>query len=190
MPKYRNGSTRLSHWDYRNEGAYFLTICTDNRIHHFGECKNGKMQLSTAGAIVQGCWYQIPKLNNHVRLGEFVVMPNHIHGVLIIERPPPTVGALKFNAPTVGGINNDTTTPKNKHFQDLSPKSGSVSRMIQQYKRACTLHIKNVQPDIHFRWQPRFHDHIIRDQASYERISQYIIDNPKKWQDDKFYQHE
>jgi putative transposase len=83
--KYRIPSARLPHWDYANDGAYFITICTDNKIHHFGECKNGKMKLSTAGAIVQGFWFEIPKHFAHVILGEFTVMPNHIHGIVMID---------------------------------------------------------------------------------------------------------
>ena len=83
--KYRIESARKPGWDYRNAGAYFITICTHNRVHHFGECKNGKMKLSTIGAIVQGFWFEIPKHAENVRLGEFVVMPNHLHGVLILS---------------------------------------------------------------------------------------------------------
>jgi putative transposase len=83
--KYRIPSARLQHWDYANDGAYFITICTHDKIHHFGECKNGKMKLSTMGAIVQGFWYEIPKHFAHVILGEFTVMPNHIHGIVMLD---------------------------------------------------------------------------------------------------------
>jgi hypothetical protein len=73
-------------WDYGTNGAYFITICTKNRQYFFGECEKGKMKLSTLGAIAQGFWYEIPKHFPFVELGEFVVMPNHIHGVLILNK--------------------------------------------------------------------------------------------------------
>jgi putative transposase len=87
--RFRNGSARLKGWDYRNPSAYFITICTHNRQHFFGECTHGTMKLSTMGAIVQGFWYEIPKFSPHVKLGAFVVMPDHLHGILILtDRPP------------------------------------------------------------------------------------------------------
>jgi hypothetical protein len=76
--KYRIDSTRLTSWNYNGEGMYFVTICTKNREHFFGECKDKKMKLSSIGALIQGFWYQIPKHFPHVTLGEFIVMPNHI----------------------------------------------------------------------------------------------------------------
>ena len=83
--KYRIPSARKPGWDYRNAGAYFITICTKDRRHFFGEVKDQQMVLSTMGAVVQGFWFEIPKHFDHVRLGEFVVMPNHIHGILILD---------------------------------------------------------------------------------------------------------
>ena len=118
--KYRIESTRLKGWDYRNPGEYFITICTQNRQHFFGECKNGKMKLSTAGAIAQGFWFEIPKHYDHVQLGEFVVMPNHVHGILILSEMKNgnngdggndggiAVETLKFNVSTTPTT---TTTP-------------------------------------------------------------------------------
>ena len=90
------------------------------------------------------------------------------------------VERLNFNVSTVGQ-NRD-------FFRQISPKSGSVSRIIQQFKRICTIHIGQSFPDLNFKWQERFHDHIIRDEASFQRISNYIILNPEKWAEDKFFQ--
>jgi REP element-mobilizing transposase RayT len=228
MQKYRNtyriASARLSGWDYRNVGAYFITICTHNREHYFGECKQGKMKLSIAGMIAQGCWYQIPFLNPHVSLGAFVVMPNHIHGILILDemendgrdvgRDVGRGGVETFDS-NVSNVNlsnvntsnkssnvnhdlkpNDITNSdgvlvnndhKNLFYQNISPKSGSVSRIIQQYKTVCTKHIRLACPEIGFEWQTRFHDHIIRNDMSFKKISDYIKSNPKNWKDDKFH---
>lgn len=259
--KYRTESTRLPGWDYRNSGAYFITICTQNREHFFGDCQNGKMILTTAGMIVQGCWYQIPFLNSRVALGAFVVMPNHVHGILILNDQNNknhnngnhnNVEAFESNASTL--LSNESTLPsnespllsnestlssteskfqsnekklpsnkssissnkssiqsnassippsstkssipslsnttnKNEYFQNISPKSGSVSRIVQQYKTVCTKHIRLACPEINFEWQSRFYDHIIRNENSFQNISNYIINNPKNWNKDKFFKN-
>lgn len=83
--KYRIPSARLQQWDYRWAGAYFITICTQNRIHYFGDIENGKMVLSNIGVLADAFWYEINNHAQNVELGEFVVMPNHVHGVLILS---------------------------------------------------------------------------------------------------------
>jgi REP element-mobilizing transposase RayT len=187
LNKYRSESIRLKGWDYRSGGAYFITICTKNREHFFGECQNGIMKLSTAGMIVQGCWFQIPYLNLHVELGAFVVMPNHIHGILILDDIDNTVeidGSVEMFDSNISTTT--TNNQKNQYFKNISPKSGSVSRIIQQYKTVCTKHIKQACPNLKFHWQSLFHDHIIRDETSFQRISNYIKQNPSKWTEDNF----
>jgi len=84
--KYRIPSARLQTWDYANNGAYFITICTQNREHFFGNIKNGIMQLSEIGKLAAQFWYEIPNHFPMVELGNFVVMPNHVHGILIINK--------------------------------------------------------------------------------------------------------
>lgn len=217
--KYRIESARLQGWDYRNAGAYFITICTHGRVHHFGECRDGKMKLSTMGLIVQGCWYEIPRLNDHVRLGEFIVMPNHVHGVLMLAEMEDgdeigmgmgMIETLQCNVCTTDGDAdtdrnanadanananadrnaNANSNPKSEFFRKISPKSGSVSRMLGSFKSACSYHINRTFPDLEFAWQERFHDHIIRNEESFVRISNYILNNPLKWEEDKFFQDE
>jgi len=83
--RYRIESARLMNWDYRNEGAYFITICTRNKEHFFGEITNEMMKLSTAGAIVKGFWYEIENHFMNVTLDVFTVMPNHIHGIILLN---------------------------------------------------------------------------------------------------------
>jgi hypothetical protein len=98
------------------------------------------------------------------------------------------VETFESNASTPLSHANNISKP-NKHpfYQNISPKSGSVSRMIQQYKTVCTKHIRSACPDIDFTWQTRFYDHIIRNQQAFQNISNYIINNPKNWVDDKFH---
>src|SRR5690554_2732210 len=83
--KYRNESIRLQGWDYGRAGLYFITICTKDREHFFGEINKGRMQVSPAGAIAHVLWYEIKNHSKNVELGEFVVMPNHLHGLLILD---------------------------------------------------------------------------------------------------------
>ena len=85
IDRYRISSTRLQKWDYRWKGAYFITICSRNRESCFGEITDGKIQLSGIGIIADILWYEIKNHTKNVDLGAFVVMPNHIHGILILN---------------------------------------------------------------------------------------------------------
>ena len=194
--KYRVASARLQHYDYRTNGAYFITICTHQQVRFFGECLDGEMKLSTMGAIVQGFWYEIPKHFAFVSLGEFVVMPNHVHGILILNN---TVETLHCNVSTNAAqpeqswqpvqtlhCNVSTDAPKNEFFSAISPDAGSISTIVRSYKSICSKHIHLAFPAQNFRWQARFYDHIIRDEPAYEKISNYILHNPASWEDDKF----
>ena len=208
--KYRIPSARAQWWDYGWNGAYFITICTQNREHFFGKIRNGKMELSPLGVIADILWHEIPNRVPNVELGDFVVMPNHIHGILILDRP---VGAelvgdggnvqtghalsLPPNAPNVQTGHalslppdvptpvptTDTRTIGQKRFQNIG--KNTVSSIIGSYKSAVTKHANRL--GLENGWQSRFHDHIIRNDAAYQRISNYIIDNILKWQDDKFH---
>lgn len=182
---------RLSNknWDYRWAGAYFITICTQNREHYFGEMANGKMQLSNIGVIADVLWHQIPQHHQNVELGAFVVMPNHVHGILIINDHADNV--ISDNVETGHSLSlrsNQPPQPEQKtigqnRFQNIG--KNSISSMIGSYKSAVTKHARRLGFD--FQWQSRFHDHIIRDDQSFQRISNYIINNPANWQEDKFF---
>jgi putative transposase len=188
--KYRIASARLQNWDYGSDGAYFVTICCKDRNHFFGECEDGKMKLSTEGAIVQGFWYEIPKHFPFVVLGEFIVMPNHIHGILILDKERYNayleVETRQCLVSTTDKISsNINKTIGQNRFQNQG--KDTVSSIIGSYKSVCTKHIRMAFPTLEFGWQTRFWDNIIRDAQSFENISQYIINNPKTWEDDKFF---
>lgn len=189
--KYRIKSDRLEGWDYSNAGAYFITICTHNRIHHFGKCQNGQMQLSTIGLIVQGCWFEIPRFNPQVQLGSFIVMPNHVHGILILDEMGGSDTTMNSDTNAVETLQCNVSTmgehKSSKFYQKISPEPGSISTIIRSFKSACTKHINKTFPNSGFKWQARFHDHIIRNEQSYHRISNYINNNPKVWKEDRFY---
>ncbi len=182
--KYRNESARLQNWDYGSDAAYFITICTKDREHYFGEIQKGKMQVSPAGAIAHALWFEIKNHAKNIELGEFVVMPNHVHGILILDgnNDIANIGRdVACNVPT------ETETPnqKNEQMTAISPKSNTISSIIRSYKSAVTKYCNRLE--LTFAWQPRFHDHIIRNDESFHRISEYIKNNPANWHEDKFY---
>lgn len=139
--KYRIESTRLNNWDYRNNGAYFITICTTNRKHFFGEIViNGtskEMKLSAVGMLAEKYWEEIPKHFPFVELGNFVVMPNHMHGILIINNDI-AVETLHCNVLSSETLHCNVCTDDDEFFSKISPKSGSISTIIRSYKSIVT----------------------------------------------------
>lgn len=200
IDRYRIGSTRLQKWDYRWKGAYFITICSRNRESCFGEIADGKMKLSGIGIIADILWYEIKTHAKNVDLGAFVVMPNHIHGILIlngnnypannnvdIESVNDDINVETLHATS---LQPNQTLPtksslKNEFMSDISPKSESVSTIIRSYKSAVSKHAHRL--GLVFVWQERFYDNIIRDEKSLLTISKYIENNPANWIDDRFF---
>lgn len=183
--KYRNESARKPSWYYTQPGAYFITICTHDRAPWFGFVQSGIMCVSDIGSIVHQCWANIPHHFPHVSLDAFIVMPDHMHGIIIIDkRPRVIVGTYDSYVPTPAGGKNDhrRTKPVTESipFIPQRPPSGSVGTIIGQFKSVCTKRMwETGHPD--FAWQTRFHDRIIRNDAALERIRRYIIDNPTNW---------
>lgn len=184
-------SPRAPWWDYGNAGAYFITICTKNRAHYFGKIVNGGMILSTVGIIADILWYEIPNHAQNLTLGEFVVMPNHIHGILILNESVGTrqniINVGTEQALSLQGENNVAGTGQapSLHPRLRNPSKNTVSSIIGGYKSAVSKHANRL--GFESGWQLRFHDHIIRNDAEYTKIANYIINNPMNWKDDKFY---
>lgn len=169
-------SPRNPNWDYGTNAAYFITICIANRRHFFGEIENGKMKLSQAGTIADHLWHEIKNHAKNIALGEFVVMPNHIHGILIINGNPDPDSVRTTHAlsqPIAGKL----------RYQNQG--KNTVSSIIGSYKSAVTKHCN--RSGIDFGWQSRYHDHIIRSELSYYRIAEYIKNNPLNWKEDSFH---
>lgn len=171
--KYRIASARLQGYDYGQNAAYFITICTKDRVHYFGEIDIGKMRLNAVGLLSEKYWLEIPKHFPFIKLENFVVMPNHVHGILIIDKTDSHT--QKVDESKTGGV-----TGKNNPML-----YGNISRIIRWYKGRCLFEIHKIQTG--FQWQSRFHDHIIRNQKSFENIQNYIQNNPSNWGKDKFY---
>jgi len=196
--KYRIPSARAQWWDYGWNGSYFITICTWEKERYFGEVLNGKMILSKTGIIADILWHQIPRYAKHVELGKYVVMPNHMHGILILNKPDFTnkqdndldnSQVETLHATSLRPENQQDTKEleelKNEFMSSISPKSNSVGAIIRSYKSAVTKHANRL--GLEHAWQPRYHDHIIRNEDEFHRISNYIKINPENWKKDRFY---
>lgn len=199
--KYRNESMRLQRWDYGWDAAYFITICTKDREHFFGKVVEGAMELSLVGVIADVLWYEIKNHAKNVELGAFVVMPNHIHGIIILNGNKRLGTTDDNNNDDVGTRHalplhhqqtntNDEFEPREmvktigqKRFQNQG--KNTISSMVGSYKSAVTKHANRLH--LKFAWQSLFYDHIIRDRQSFERISDYIQKNPMNWKEDKFF---
>ncbi len=178
--KYRIESTRLKHWDYGWNATYFITICTKNRECFFGDVVDGDMVLNEIGKIANDCWLEIPEHFPFVKLGNHVIMPNHVHGIVVIDKPDDGRNdGRNVETQNFASLQSVSST-KNK----FGPQSKNLASIIRGFKIGVTKNARLIKPD--FAWQSRFHDHIIRDDASFHRISEYIINNPLNWSDDQF----
>lgn len=180
--KYRIPSARAGWWDYAADAAYFVTICTKNRVLYFGTVVDSVLELSEIGKIAHRCWAAIPEHFPSVILGEFVIMPNHLHGIVVIDKE----NAIADDNP-VETLHATSLRPNetNKFMSKISPKPQSLPAVIRSFKSAVTYSVRQTDPD--FAWQPRYHDRIIRDQPEHERITSYIQNNPKNWQEDNLF---
>jgi putative transposase len=202
-------SIRLTGYDYAQEGAYFVTLCTENRACIFGEMNDGLMQYTQLGMIAHNEWYKTSGIRNNVALGAFVVMPNHIHGIIIITRselhspsnssmhsPQRTQTELiqgEFNSPLRGEHDNPKqgergSLQKGECNSPLRSPSQTIGAIIRGYKSAVTK--QNNMLGLHMDtpiWQKNYYDHIIRNETSYQHIDNYIRQNPLLWKEDKFF---
>ncbi|HCY78045.1 MAG TPA: transposase [Ignavibacteriales bacterium] len=162
--KYRIESTRLPTWDYRNAEYYFITILTKNRKHYFGKVVDGKLIHSKINNIVIEEWMNTALLRSNIELDEWVLMPNHFHGIMIKNSQE-----------------NLNTNDDNKSIL----KSNSLGSIIGQFKSISTKRIRK-SGLVEFSWQPGFYEHIIRNEQALENIRKYIRLNPLKWAIDEY----
>ena len=187
--KYRIASARMKNYDYASNGAYFVTIVTKNREHFFGEIVDNKMQLSEIGKITQKYWDEIPQHFPFIKLDEMVVMPNHIHGILWIDKDDVDGDVacrrdVACNVSTTPTPTGEIKKIKNKQMAKISPKRGSLASVIRSFKSVVTKNSRERKKNI-FAWQPRFHDRIIRNENELNRIREYIAKNPEMWMRDR-----
>jgi len=171
--KHNRRSIRLKGYDYSQAGQYFITTCIQNRACLLGRVEDGAMQLNDAGKMVKEEWLKLLERFPNIRLHEFVVMPNHFHGILEIVDGPP-LGQPQGIGPTEVG-------PKRKTLGDMVGAFGSIT--TGEYIRGVKNH--NWQRFDRKLWQRNYWEHIIRNENAFNNISQYIKNNPRKWQEDK-----
>ena len=180
--KYRIKSIRLPNWDYSADGYYFVTICTKNSELFFGNVQNGIMGLNELGCIACEQWLKTAQLRKNVILDEWVVMPNHVHGIIIINNTSPVETRRDENIVNPAVETRRGASLRGNAFGPL--KSNSLQSIINHFKGAVTqLCRKNGYHQ--FKWQTRFYDHIIRNEESLNNIRQYILNNPWKWEQDR-----
>lgn len=210
-------SIRLKGYDYAQAGAYFITICCQDRICRFGQVVDGEMVLNALGQIAYQEWVQLTERFANFELDVFQIMPNHIHGIMLLSDPvgagftPAQIGRQQFgrkDQPQVDANGQPQTDDQPQVGSDLDqPSVGlkgqpqgiapTVSDMVGAYKslvaHGCLEILKSQYtgaksvPKMGKLWQRNYYEHIIRDEPSYQRISEYILNNPAKWLEDKFY---
>jgi len=174
---YHRRSIRLQGYDYSAAGAYFVTICAKERACLFGDVVDGEMMLNQAGNVAHGCWRDIPGHFPHAELDEFVIMPNHVHGIIVIgdhDAVDVTVGA------TVGA----------KNFSPLHPghppngTSKTIGSIVRGFKIGVTKWMRQNTP-VQTVWQRNYYEQVIRNEESLDRIRRYIAENPARWAHDR-----
>lgn len=169
---------RLGGFDYSRDALYFVTSCVQDKACVFGEVVNEEMQLNGYGRIAERQWHWLSEQYPYVILHAFVVIPNHIHGILEIDRG------------VVVGTGRDLSAlrPKDEAEMLALPlqKIKSLSELMGVYKTT-TSRLIRADGLSKFTWQRSFHDHIIRNDKAYTHIKDYVLNNPERWQEDVFY---
>jgi len=167
-------SIRLRGYDYTSPGAYFVTICTHRKRWIFGAIVDGKMSLALEGQIAKVAWMAIVTHFSEVETGPFVVMPNHVHGILILEGSPGKRRGTACRAPTSFG----------------KPVAGSLETILRSFESAVTRGANHLRPVRQTVWQRGFFERVIRGEEEFARIAGYIEDNPRRWIEDQYYTSE
>lgn len=210
--KHHRRSIRLRNYDYSQPGAYFVTICTYQKQCWCGEIKNGQMCLNQLGKIVADEWLKTPKIRPNFQLDEWIIMPNHLHGIIIINdcysnENKRDLGAnqdnnrdLERRDGSIGqdfGVNQDNKGAHQHNNRDLGArnaplrqKPNSLSSFVAGFKSAVTKRINLLRQNTNIPiWQRNYYESIVRDEKSLAAIKSYIINNPSCWQNDPDYLH-
>lgn len=187
MPGKRK-SIRLKNYDYTQEGRYFVTVCADNRKCLFGRIRDAEMILNESGKMAEKYWNQIPRHFPHAELDEYIVMPNHIHAIIKITV---NVGANN-HSPLTNIISKNRAkniSPLQMHQMPLKRHGGTsktIGSIIRGFKIGVTKWFRK-NTETKKVWQRNYYERIIRNESELNRIRQYVIDNPAKWENDRYY---
>ena len=191
---HHRNSVRLRSYDYRSAGAYFVTICTHQKEPILAEIVDGAVSPSSLGNVVWECWHQIPEHFPHVDLDEFIVMPNHLHGIVFINdsgvgathASPDLTAVTEF--PDMADVSITATDDRARHASPLL-KPGrvkcSLGSIIGSFKSACTKRINESRNTAGMPvWQRNYHERIIRNEEELYSLRDYILTNPSRWEGD------
>ena len=173
-PKIHNRqSTRIKGFDYSSEGYYFITLNTQNREHLFGEIKNKRMYLNEAGRIAAKCWQEIPNHFPDAKIDEFVIMPDHTHGLIEIVSPDESCPYHTL------------LRSKNRALAEFKSPSRTIGSIVRGFKIGVTKWLRNNHPDEFPAnrkiWQRNYHDSLILNSESLKKVRTYIKYNPRNW---------
>lgn len=190
--QYLIRSARAHWWDYGKNGVYYVTLCTKHRFPFFGRIQEGKMQLSVLGAVVKQLWTSIPSVMSGVHLSSFVIMPNHIHAIIILDRPlgqEPLKPSITNNSGVVLHPKAADKAAQSAFFKSISPQKGSLPHIIRKFKGLVTRAARKAgwvgaqQP----LWQARYHDRVIRDPNEFFKLAHHINNNVATWEQDDYF---
>jgi putative transposase len=172
----RRKHTRLKDYDYSLAGGYFITICTKNREYLFGKIENDSVSVSHYGEIVRTCWKELADHYPNLQLDQFVVMPNHVHGIiLLLDELTVAATSCRPNDSAVGAGFKPAPTRRYPLSEILRAFKTFSARRINEYRRTPGLSL----------WQRNYYEHIIRNQESLNKIREYILTNPVRWKYDR-----
>lgn len=186
--RHHRSSIRLKGYDYSGEGLYFVTICTQERERVLGEIKDGRMVLSGFGEIAKRCWEEIPGHFENVGLDEYIIMPNHVHGVILLQEVPrrdEVTSSLQVASPLqVPSFHTWVSETESQRL--IINRSPTLGQIVAFYKYRSTklINVTRNVPGTRF-WQRNYYEHIIRDDNDLDRIRKYINDNVAKWSEEK-----
>jgi len=189
--KHQRKSIRLSEYDYSIPNWYYITLCTHERRNLFGNIKNGKMILNEFGNVVEEEWIRTKEIRKYVDLDYYVIMPNHLHGIIIIEQSNDDVGAAhelgrgELNSPTLDNTGRMQYAPTNDKFKSPSHTLGAI---VRGFKSSLIKRLRELSgnPELKI-WQRNYYEHIIRNELDLQNIRQYITLNPLKWENDEYF---
>mgnify|MGYP000870760424 CR=1 FL=1 len=189
-PLHHRRSIRLKGYDYTQPGTYFITMNTHLREWLFGRIVDGVMRLNALGEIALEEWHKTAELRPYVTLDEFCIMPNHVHGIIMINDDSPMGGAR--SAPTIAPTARDIAprtgdqpslgTGAARCAPTVAPTAHSLAAIVRAYKSAVTKRINEIDntPGMPI-WQRNYYEHIVRNEADLTRIREYIRNNPLRW---------
>ena len=172
---YENKRKKLAEYDYSSLGYYFITICSKNKNDYF--CKNisGKIVLSEIGLIVKKTWLNIPNFYKNVDIDEFIIMPDHIHGIIIINKSP-----MPVSIPVPVGVEHCSTPTGTGMDGNGNQNYGLLSKIIKSFKNEVTKIVRKKYDETIILWQRSFYDRIIRDETELYNARNYIKYKPEK----------